>query len=473
MENIHYLTASQIIHLIKTKEISAEEVMLAHLEHIEKINPMINALTQRVPPEECLKQAKEVDENIAHKKPLKQLAGLPVAIKDALNVKGLICSSGSPGFYKMGKVMEDATLVTRLKAAGAIILGLTNVPEMCRGGDSDNLIYGRTNNPYDLERTCGGSSGGSAALIAAGGVSFALGSDGGGSIVQPAHCCGIAGLKPTHGHLPPTGSVGGSVFGLIGSMISFGPMARSVGDLVLGLSILAGPDQCDPYTAPVPIEPATPLKKIRVAFFTENGFTPVDNEIQHIVKTAALALKDDVDVVVEDRPACISKAFQLHWDLFLGCDQAKGFKQVLHDLGIETLSWELKEFLRQAEACSLSTTELYSRIREIDSFRADMVAFMCKYDVLISPVFPTVAKPHGRGIKDISDFSYAMAHNLTGFPTVSVRCGTSANGLPIGVQIAANRWKDTTALAVAAHLEKIFGGYKPPLLSEWVEQRIK
>lgn len=460
----HEFTATEILNLIKKKEVSAEEIMLDHLNHIEKINPIINALTQRFNPEECLKQAKEIDKLIANKKSLNKLSGLPVAIKDALHVKGLICSSGCSGFYKE-KSLEDATLVARLKKAGAIILGLTNVPEMCRGGDSDNLIYGRTNNPYDLERTCGGSSGGSAALLAAGGVPFAIGSDGGGSVVQPSHCCGIAGLKPSHGLLPATGTVGGNLFGLIHPMISYGPMARSVEDLSLGLSVLAGTDGIDPYTYPVSLEESKPLKSIRVAYFTENGFTPVDNEIQTVVKNAALALKEDVGLVAEDKPSCIGKAFQLHWDLFLGCDRGKGFKQFLDNLGIKELSWELQEFLRQAESCSLSMTELYKRISDIDFFRAEMLAFMQNYDVIISPVFPKVAKPHGIGIKEISDFSYSMAHNLTGWPTVSVRCGTSANGLPINVQIAANRWKDRTALAIAARLEKIFGGYKPPSIA--------
>ncbi|AAU28417.1 TPA: amidase [Legionella pneumophila] len=464
MDAIHLLSATEIIRRIKMKELSAAEVMVAHLNHIDKINPVINALTERIPPEECLKQAKEIDKSISSKKNLNKLMGLPVAIKDALYVKGLICSSACSGFYKGEKAVRDATLVSRLKKEGAIILGLTNVPELCRGGDSDNLIYGRTNNPYDLARTSGGSSGGSAALIAAGGVPFALGSDGGGSLMQPAHCCGIVALKPTHGHLPHTGSVGGDSYGLIGNLISFGPMARSVSDLRLGLSVLAGSDQYDPYTNPVPVMPAAPLKKLRVAYFTENGFTPVDAEIQNVVKSAALALQDDVAIVREVRPDCVSKAFDLHWELFLGGDRGAGFKTMLSELGVNNLSWELQEFLRQAEQTQFSVTQLHQRMREIDLFRLELALFMQDYDVLISPVFPTVAKPHGIGIKEISDFSYAMTHNLSGFPTISLRCGTSAEGLPINVLIAANRWKDTTSLAVAERVEQLMGGYKPPSL---------
>lgn len=462
MDAIHQLSATEIIRRIHVKELSAEEVMLAHLDHIDKVNPVINALTERVDPEECLRQAKEVDKAIASKKTLKKLAGLPVAIKDALYVKGLICSSACTGFYNGERAARDATLVARLKAQGAIILGLTNVPELCRGGDSDNLIYGRTNNPYDLTRTSGGSSGGSAALVAAGGIPFAIGSDGGGSLVQPAHCCGVVALKPTHGHFPHTGTIGGDLYGLIGALISFGPMARFVRDLHLGLSVLAGPDQSDPYTNPVPIKPAAPLKKLRVAYFTENGFTPVDCEIQEVVKAAALALQDDVAIVMERRPDCVSKAFNWHWDLFLGGDRGKGFKTMLSELGVHTVSWELQEFLRQAEQCQFSVTQLQERMREIDLFRMDLLSFMRDWDVLISPVFPKVAKPHGIGIKEISDFSYAMAHNLSGFPTVSVRCGTASNGLPINVLVAANRWKDATALVVAERLEQLLGGYKPP-----------
>ncbi len=462
MDSVYYLTATQLLELIKNKKLSAEEVMRAHLNRIEKINPVINALTQRTDPDECIKQAREIDNHISLNKPLKKLSGLPVAVKDALKVKGLICSAGSSGYFKDGIALEDATLVARLKMEGAIVLGLTNVPEMCRGGDSDNLIYGRTNNPYNLDRTSGGSSGGSSALVAAGGVPLAIGSDGGGSIVQPCHCTGIAGLKPTHGLVPPTGSIGGDFPGIIGPMITFGPMARSVKDLLLGLSVIAGPDGYNPYTIPVKIQDSPPLADLRVAYFTENGFTPVDKQIQEAVKGAALSIKQDVALVVEDRPACISQSFKLHWDLFLGGDKGKEFKQLLHNLGMHELSWELKEFVRQAEQSEFSVAELRNRLIEIDRFRTEMLCFMKNYDVLISPVFPKVAKQHGIGIKEIGDFSYAMAHNLTGWPTVSVRCGTSSEGLPIGVQIAARPWKDTTALKIAERLEKLHTGWIPP-----------
>ncbi len=339
MTALHYLSATELLAGIKNKEFSAEEVMQAHLMQIEQVNPAINALTQRFSPEQCLVQARKIDNDIAHQRPLGRLAGLPVAIKDALNVAGLVCSSANRSLFNQGTAKSDATIIQRLKKHGAIIIGLTNVPELCRGGDSDNLVYGRTNNPYDVTRTSGGSSGGSAALVAAGGVPLAIGSDGGGSIVQPCHCNGVSGLKPSHGLIPPTGTVGGDNWGMIGQFITYGPLARSVHDLQLSLSLIAGPDNKYPYTEPVALKPAIPLSACRIAYFTENKVIAVDQEIQHCVKNAALSLQDEAAVVVEAMPEVIAKAYDLHWDLFLGGDKGEGFKKILGDLGAEQLSW--------------------------------------------------------------------------------------------------------------------------------------
>ena len=464
MQTLCTLTATDLIESIQRKKVSALEVMTAHLAQIDRVNPQINALTQRFKPEHCLAEAKIIDQAIANGQTVGPLAGLPVVIKDALYVKDLICSTGNLTLAQAGPSTEDAFIVSRLKEAGAIIIGLSNVPELCRGGDSDNLLYGRTNNPYDLSRTPGGSSGGSAALVAAGGVPFAIGSDGGGSIVQPCHCTGIAGLKPTHGLVSSNGSIGGSFFGLIGSMICYGPMARSVQDLQRVLSVIACVDPLNPYSIPLPIQGAAPLKTLNIAYFTDNDQSPVDPEIKAAVTQAALALQDDVANVRYDRPACLSQAFSLHWDLFLGGDKGANFKLAMQQLNTVPSSWELQEFQRQAENCTMTTSQLNQRMVDIDRFRFDMKAFMQHYDILISPVFPTVAKPHGIGIKEISDFSYAMTHNLTGWPTVVIRCGTSSTGLPIGVMIAARPWHDSTALAVAERLEQILGPWPGPAL---------
>ncbi len=464
MEELYYLPAARIAHLIRLKKISCHEVMAAHLQRIEKIQPILNALTQRVSPEECLQQAKICDEQLSKGVSLGKLHGVPFAVKDILNAQGLVASAGNRGLLASLKAHEDATLVARLKGAGAILLGLTNVPELCRGGDSDNLVYGRTNNPYDLSRTPGGSSGGSAALIAAGGAPLAIGSDGGGSISQPAHCTGIAGLKPSHGRFPNTGNATGDAFGILTPFVQYGPMARSVEDLELALQLMQGADEKDPHALPVPLGTAASLKSLRVAYYTDDGISPVTKEVASLIKEAALSLKTQGAQVEERRPSCIHQTFELHWSTFLGGDGGEGMKHFLQALGNHPLSWELQVFMEQAEATRYPTSFLINRLAHIDQYRIEMLSFMRQYDVLICPPFPVPAKPHGIGLKEIKDFSYAMAFNLTGWPTVVVRCGTSAEGLPLGVLIAARPWHDLTALAVAKCLEATFGGWKPPLL---------
>ena len=462
MEELYYLSATRLGQFIKEKKISCREAMTAYLARIEKIQPMINALTQRVPPEMCLKAADDADKLLAEGRCLGKLHGVPFAVKDILKAKGLISSAGNRGLFERGASYEDATLVARLKSAGAIMLGLTNVPELCRGGDSENLVYGQTNNPYDLSRTPGGSSGGSAALIAAGGAALAIGSDGGGSIMQPAHCTGIAGLKPSHGRFSNTGNATGDALGLLAPFIQYGPMARFVEDLELALIVLQGPDGIDPYAPPVSLIPVPLLKTLRIAYFTDNGISPVTQEIQSLVKEAAHSIKEDVAKVEEKRPLCIDKTFELHWSTFLGGDRGEGMKQYLKTLGRRPLSWELQVFMKQAEETHYSTAFLLDRLIEIDRYRSEMLAFMQDFDVLICPPFPVPAKPHGIVIKEIADFSYAMAFNLTGWPSVVVRCGTSSEGLPLGVLVAARRWEDLTALAIAKMLESNFGGWTAP-----------
>jgi amidase len=248
MSYLCHLPAHELVRLMSSGAVSCREVVRAHLERIEAINPALNALVEAADPEECLRLADLADERAAHGDPLGAAHGLPVVIKDVMKVAGLACSGGSSALRAVADV--DATAVARLKAAGAIVLGLTNVPELGRGGETNNNLYGRTNNPYDRARTPGGSSGGSAALVAAGGAAFSVGTDEGGSIRQPCHNTGIAGLKPSHGRIPRTGNVFGDAPGIFGPFCNYGPLARSVPDLFLGLAIMSGPDLLDPYAVP-------------------------------------------------------------------------------------------------------------------------------------------------------------------------------------------------------------------------------
>lgn len=447
--------------------VSCREVTTAHLEQIERVNPMLNALVQAADPEECLRLAGRADEFAARGEPLGAAHGLPVVIKDVMKVAGLACSGGSRALRAVAHT--DATAVARLRGAGAIVLGLTNVPELGRGAESNNSLYGRTNNPYDLTRTPGGSSGGSAALVAVGGAALSVGTDEGGSIRQPCHNTGIAGLKPSHGRIPRTGNVFGNAPGIFGPFSHYGPLARSVADLFLGLSIMSGPDLRDPYAVPAPLgnPDEVDLGALRVATYLDDGISAPTDEVAAVVSAAAGAMGEVAAIVHHATPECLGRTMELLWtSVFLGGDGGREFEEVLGALAITDPSEELAEFRSQAGKVEFSLTAARSRLADLDQYRVDMLNFMADYDVIVCPAMPSPAKPHHHGLVEVNDFSHLMVHNITRWPAAVVRCGTSNDGLPIGVQIVARPWHDTTALAVAAHLEQVFGGWQPPPL--WV-----
>lgn len=465
MTDLCQLPAHHLVALMTGGTVSCREVVQAHLARIDEVNPALNALVQAADPQQCLTAADEADARVARGAPVGRAHGLPVVVKDVMHVAGLECSGGSPVLRATAE--GDATAVSRLRAEGAIVLGLTNVPEMGRGGESNNNLYGRTNNPFDLSRTPGGSSGGSAALVSAGGAALSVGSDGGGSIRQPSHNTGIAGLKPTHGRIPRTGSVFGDALGIFGPFNCYGPLARSVPDLFLGLSIMNGPDLRDPYAVPVPLgHPAdVDLAGLRVATYLDDGISPPDDDIAAVVGDAVRALTGAVGIVEHNAPLCLGRTIDLLWEsVFLGGDGGRGFEADLAAIGATDPSEELAEFLRQSRLVDFSLTDARARLTDIDNYRLEMLEFMADYNVIIGPAMPTAAKPHHHGLVEIRDFSHLMAHNLTGWPAVVVRCGTSKEGLPVGVQVVARPWEDATALAVAGHLEAALGGWRPPPL---------
>lgn len=465
MKKLVFSSATSLAKSIRLKEISCQEIMEEHFKHLKEINSKINALVCPVSKEECLKQAREADEKVRSGSPLGLFHGVPFTVKDCLKVKGLKSSFGCTGVYKNPAAIEDATVVQRLKKEGAIVLGLTNVPEMLACFETDNDIYGQTKNPYDLSKTPGGSSGGCSSLIAAGGTPFSIGSDAGGSIRWPAHCTGIAGLKPTQRLVPSTGGAigdGGGMFGMFGTA---GPMARYVEDLEMGLSIMAGTDGLDPNALSASLLVSKKdLSNMKIAFYTDDGFATPTQDIQECVEKTALALEKRGAKVVFQKPEGLENVFRLVWEtVFLAGDRGEGLKQWLNFLGVHTPSRPLQEFLLQAEHCQFTISELRTRLQEMDLFRRKILSFMQPYDILLSPVAATTAKYHGSTFKEIRDFSYAMTHNLTGWPAAVVRCGTSHDGLPIGIQIAAKPWHDLWTLSVAKHLEEIFGGWQPPI----------
>ena len=279
------LSASQIAEQVRNRKISPVEIVKAHLARIEKLNPKINAFVH-LDEERALQQARDAEAAVMQGRELGSLHGVPISIKSSIDVAGMRCEAGTK--LRAGYVASaDAPLVTRLRNAGAIVLGVTNTPELLMAWETDNLLYGRTNNPWDLSRTAGGSSGGEAAAIASGCSAGGVGSDGGGSIRVPAHFCGICGLKPTPGRIPATGHYPQSVgpFALLGVL---GPMARTVADLKLLFEAMQGPDIGDPSAAPVPLRwpSSAELKKLRIGYFEDDGRTPVTPETRTAVRTS-------------------------------------------------------------------------------------------------------------------------------------------------------------------------------------------
>jgi amidase len=425
--------------LIRHRKISPEELVRLHLDRIAEVNPSINAVVEVLPP------------SIPRPGPF---SGVPFSVKDSIEVAGTVCSAGTLGYRDAPKSARDATLVARLRAAGAIPIAKTNLPDLLFAFETNNLIFGRTNNPYDLSCTSGGSSGGEAALIASGGSPFGLGSDAAGSVRLPAHYCGIASLKPTSGRLARTGHVP-PPGGWIETLWQIGPMARRVEDLIAMMPILLGSDGLDHTVIPMPYL-NEPLKNLRVAYFTDNGFAEPDEETQRVVLQAGQALGG-----VESRPPGVEQSYDLEM-MFLGADGGDGVREFLRSIGSERTHPLLDGWLEKLEEYRTDVKGLASYWGLIDHFRASMYAYLTLFDVILSPVSSSAALAHGTSIEDrnFKGFSYTMTHNLTGWPAAVVRCGTTSSGLPIGVQIAAAPWREDIVLAVARRLEEIFGGWQ-------------
>jgi amidase len=439
MNEILALSGVAQARLIRDGEISSEELIRLHLERIAEINPALNAVVEVLAPGPAASGP---------------FSGVPFSVKESIEVAGTIATAGTLGYRNRPPSTEDATLVARLRAAGAVPIARTNLPDMLFAFESDNLIYGRTNNPYDVTRTPGGSSGGEAALIAACGTPFGLGSDAAGSVRLPAHFCGIASLKPTSGRLSRAGHVP-PADGWVADVWQIGPMARHVEDLIAMMPILLGADPRDRTVVPMPFGGDT--EHLRIAYFTDNGIVTPDAETQNVVRRAAKALG-----AVECRPPGVERSYDIEM-AFLAPDGGDGIREGLRRIGSERTHPLLDGWLAKHEAYRTSLAGFRQIWRELDDFRAQMHAFLRDFDVILSPVAAFPALPHGSSIQDsvFPGFSYTMTHNMTGWPAAVVRCGESAEGLPIGVQIATAPWREDIALAVARRLEESFGGWKP------------
>src|SRR5258708_3879378 len=315
MSDLNFLSAVSMAEQVRKKKTSPAELVEAHLKQIERLNPSLNAFVH-IDEDRPRRDARAAEAAVMSGKTLGPLHGVPVSIKSSINVAGLRCEAGTR--LRAGFVAgEDAPLVERLRNAGAIVLGVTNTPELLMAWETDNQVYGRTNNPWDITRTAGGSSGGEAAAIAAGMSAAGVGSDGGGSIRVPAHFSGICGLKPTPGRIPSTGHYPASAgpFALIGVV---GPMARTVADVKALFEAMQGPDVGDTCAAPVPGrgQDGEEIKKLRIGYFEDDGRTPVTPEMRAAVRAAAEALRNAGFEVEPFRPEGLEEARLLWWKFF-------------------------------------------------------------------------------------------------------------------------------------------------------------
>lgn len=464
MKDIVYSTASELARAIQAKELSSEDAVDAHLKRIAEVNPKLNAVVWQEDGYLTRQAARAADTELMRGQVRGPLHGVPITIKDAFEAKGQVSTGGTKGRAKF-VATKDATIVARLKAAGAIILGRTNTPEGSFSVECANLVYGQTNNPWDVNRTPGGSSGGEASIIAAGGSPLGIGSDAGGSIRWPAHCTGIAGMKPTTGRVPRTGHWP-AFGGLFAHITQPGPMARSVEDVALCLNIISGMDWVDPTTVPMPLRDykQVKLKSLRVAFHTDNGIMAADPEVADVVRDAAKRLEEVTKSVEEARPTGIEMATELHMAL-TGADGGAGIEAVLREAGTMEFAPGLAKRLELAKKGRPATSaELLQTMVKWEDYRSKLLSFMDKHDVIVCPPNVHVASLHNHGSDRFPGaFSYTHAFNHSGWPGIVIPARISSKeGMPIGVQVVARPWREDLALAVAAYLEQAYGRFPHP-----------
>ena len=461
------LSAMDQLELLRRHAITPVELAEEHIRQIERLNPRLNALVD-FDAERVRAQARKVQVEAG------ALAGLPVTVKSSISVAGYRCEIGST--LLRGSVPEtNAVLVDRLLAAGAVVLGTTNCPEFLMAYETENLLYGTTRNPWDLERTAGGSSGGEAAAIAAGMSAGGLGSDSGGSVREPAHFTGISALKPTAGRFPEAGHLPPcrGPFAFLGSI---GPMARTVGDVALLFETLSGQHASDASGAPVSHRAVTleEAKRIPIGWFEEDGLVPVTAETRAAVEAAARALEQQGFRVERFRPQTLEAARQLWWAFFMQCGTML-YEPLIRGRE-EELSPTFRDYLELALAeAPLTATSLLDAWVESDAVRGRMLEEMQAFPVWICPACSVPAfRPferswtvEGRTVTYLDAMRYTQWFNLLGGPAAVVpvgRCYESGVALPIGVQVAGRPYADELVLAVAAAVEGAFG-YRAPELA--------
>ncbi|PYE22345.1 aspartyl-tRNA(Asn)/glutamyl-tRNA(Gln) amidotransferase subunit A [Rhizobium sp. PP-CC-3A-592] len=453
-----YSDATKLAELIRTRRVSPVEVVQAHLDRIDAVDPQINAIVTLA--EGAMDAARRAEVDVLSGADLGPLHGVPFTVKDSIDTEGVLTQRGSP-IFKGSLPDRDATSVARMKQAGGILLGKTNLPEFSYWIESDNLLSGRSNNPWNLERTPGGSSGGESAAIAAGMSPLGLGTDLAISVRGPAAQTGITSLKATHGRVPMTGIWPRAPR----RFWHVGPMARSVRDIALAFSQLAGPDGEDAFaSSTVPFDAGIgrqPYRQLRVGWMVGPGFGPVDPEVAATVKAAAEALRDIGLSVEHVGIPALEKDFAL--DVF----------NRLHVMEMKSAFQEATAGRRDNELYKMAKTMLslpdtsmgayIDAEQAAERLRDGYADYFSRYDALITHVLPIPAHKHGVEEFVIDgqavDATYLQGAtvplNVTGLPGVSMRFGTSDEGLPINVQIVGKWQAESTILHVASLLEAV------------------
>ena len=468
VNNLVLEPASRQLKLLRERKLSVMELAEAHIRQIERLNPKLNALVD-FDADRVRAQARRLD---LAKGPCGPLHGLPTTVKSSISVAGYRCEIGS--LLNAGNIpREDAEVVRRLRNAGALILGTTNCPEFLMAYETANLLHGRTSNPWDINRSPGGSSGGESAAIAAGLSAAGLGSDSGGSVRQPAHFTGICALKPTpgrfpaRGHLPPNAGP----FSILGAI---GPMARTVADVSLLFRTLSGQDAFEAGSPPIALQRPSldDLRSYTIGVFEDDGLTPVTPETRTAIANAAEALRASGFRVQPVRPRTLEPLRQLWWKLFVQCG-AMFYEPTIrghHD----RLSPVFREFLEIAgSAPPLTSAQLLDAWAELDLLRAKALAEMRDHPVLLCPVASVPAFHHGerswdiegRTVQYLDAWRYTQWFNVLAAPAVVVPVSQSPENLPIGVQIVAMPYCDEVALGIAGVVDQAFG-YEPPPMAQ-------
>src|SRR4051794_15409524 len=446
---IIFSDATRLAELIRTREVSPVEVVQAHLDRIGSVDPSINAIVTVA--DGALEAAKVAEQAVIEGRKLGPLHGVPFTVKDSIDTAGVLTQRGSPIFK--GRVPEaDATSVARMKGAGGILLAKTNLPEFSYWIESDNLLSGRSNNPWDLTRTPGGSSGGESAAIAAGMSPLGLGTDLAISVRGPAAQTGIVSLKATHGRVPMTGIWPRAPR----RFWHVGPMARSIRDLALAYSQLAGPDGLDAFaTSTVPFDAGvgrSPDRPLRVGWLVEPGFGPIHPEVAATVRAAAEALKGVGCVVEPVRIPALERDFAV--DVFNRLhvmEMKPAFAEATAGHGPDEIYAMARTMLGLPDT---PMKDFIEAEQAAERLRDGFAAYFQRYDALVTPVLPVPAHKHGITELTVNgktvDLTYLQGAtvplNITGLPGLSMRFGTSKEGLPINVQLVGSWLAESTIL---------------------------